>query len=139
MPGKVKACGKVKAFAHFDVSLKNDRWSWSGKTVDGKAVVLQLWRDILNDQTTPKSYDVFGDPRLPEWIKKHGNTERIKDIKWAIERCDGNFRVVIGHAKDVTIGVRRTAAACPQPNLIMKIVKFNENTGEFRAEAVEDK
>ena len=131
--------GKVEAFAYFGVSLNNDRWSWSGKTPDGKTVVLQLWKDFLNYKTQPKSYDVFNDHRLPTWIDKPGNTERKDDIKWAIEHCDGKFRVVIGVAKDVNSETRETAEAYAQRNMIMKIVKFDERTGEFRAEMVDEK
>ena len=129
--------GKVKAFAELGVSLRNDRWSWSGKTTDGTTVVLQLWKDRLNYKTKPISYSDFDDPLLPKWINLPGNRERIENLKWEQEHCDNKFRVVIGVAKDVTSETRETAEAYAKRNMVMKIVEFDQNSGEFRAELAE--
>jgi hypothetical protein len=129
--------GKVKAFEALGVTLKNDRWSWSGRTPDGKTVVLQLWKDRLNYKTKPISYNDFDDPTLPTWINRPGNKDRIEDLKWARAHCEGTFRVVIGVAKDIHANPRETIEAYHRGDLIMKIVEFNEETGEFRAEMVE--
>ena len=128
--------GKVAAFARFGVALHNERWSWSGKSSDGKTVVLQLWKDRLNYKTKPISYSDFKDPSLPEWRDRPGNKERIENLKWAKEHCDGRFHVVIGVAKDVNAHPRETLEAFAQPNLIMKITEFDEATGEFNAQQV---
>src|SRR3954451_13214052 len=91
--------GKVAAFAHFGVKLRSDRWSWSGRTADGKTVVLQLWKDHFNYKTHPVSWSDFDDVRVALWTGRPGNFDRIEDIKWAVDRCEGKFRVVIGIAK----------------------------------------
>ena len=126
--------GKVRAFAHFGVKLRNDTWSWSGRTDDGTVVVLQLWKDHFDYKSRPISYSDIGDPRLPVWQDRKGNRERIENVKWAIAHCGGKFRVVIGIAKDTDVDARETDEAYPQQKLTMRIVEFNESTGEIRAE-----
>src|SRR5208337_101433 len=47
--------GKVAAFAHYGVTLTNDRLSWSGLTPKGE-VVVGLWQDEFDYKTNPVSY-----------------------------------------------------------------------------------
>jgi hypothetical protein len=126
--------GKVKAFAHFGVTLTNERWSWSGRAPDGK-VVLTIWKDEMNYKTKPPSCSCFGHPSLSEWMDRPGNTERIKDLKWARDHCGGEFSVVITTAKDPTARVREIDEAYPT-KMIMRLTGLNEQTGEFSAEVV---
>jgi hypothetical protein len=128
--------GKVAAFREYGVKLRNDRYSWSGRTEDGKTVVLQLWKDHFDYKNKPVSYSDFEDPRLSTWVDRRGNLDRIEDIRWAIDHCDGRFRVVIGVAKDIDVHTRETASAYARPNILMKVVRFNELTGELHAEMV---
>jgi hypothetical protein len=130
--------GKVAAFNRFGVTLHNDRWSWSGKAPDGNTIVLQLWKDRLNYKTKPISYSDFKDPLLPQWRDRPGNKERIDNLRWALSHCNGKFRVVIGVAKDTKAQPRETLEAFAQPNMLMKITDFDEETGEFSAEQVAD-
>ena len=71
-----------------------------------------------------------------EWIKRPGNRERLENLKWAKEHCQGLFHVVIGIAEDINARPRKIRECFPQPNLIMKILELDENTGEFRAVSV---
>jgi hypothetical protein len=103
--------GKVAAFACFGVKLRNDRWSWSGRTDNGKAVVLQLWNDHFDWDSDPISYSDFDDPRLPIWQNRRGNRLRIEDIKWAEDNCDGKFYVVLGTSKTIETNTRDTVKA----------------------------
>ena len=128
--------GKVAAFASFGVTLKNDRWSWSGRTSDGKTVAIQLWLDGIKSSPDAVTYSDYDDPNLDLWMNLPGNRERIENIKWAIAHCNGEFRVVIGVAKDVNARPRATLRAYPKPQMIMKIKTFDEETGEFSAELV---
>ena len=128
--------GKVQAFAHFGVILKNDQWSWSGRTSDGTVVVLTIWEDQINNKTKPRSYSLFGDPNLSDWIDRLGNRERIENLKWARDHCDGKFSVIIAKAKDTTARTREIAEAY-HTKMTMRLTDLNEETGEFSAEVVQ--
>ena len=127
--------GKVKAYAHFGVTLKNEQWSWSGRAADG-GVVLSIWKDQINYKTKPPSYNLFGDVRLAEWIDKPGNHERIDHLKWVRDQRAGLFRVVIVTAVDTTVEPRKIDEAYPT-KLTMRLIDLNESSGEFSAQVVE--
>ena len=125
------------AFAFFKAKGTNPRWSWSARIDDGKTVVLTLWQDeFTKGENKSLTYHAKVREDAAEWIKRPGNRERLENLKWAKEHCDGLFRVVIGIAEDVNARPRAIKECFPQPNLIMKIVELDENTGEFRANSV---
>ena len=121
--------GKVQDYTHFGVTLKNEQWSWSGRTPDGR-VVLSIWKDQIDYRTKPPRYNLFDHPRLSVWIDKPGNHERIENLKWARDKCEGKFHVVIITAKNTTVEPRKIDEAYPT-KLIMRLSDFDENTGEF--------
>lgn len=132
-----KQLSRAEAFAHFNVKVKNSRWSWSARSEDGKTIVLTLWQDELkkgDNNTFVYHAKTRGDHA--EWIKRPGNRERLENLKWAKEHCNGLFRVVVAIAEDVTAVPREIKECFPHPNLTMKIVELNEDTGEFRAVSV---
>jgi hypothetical protein len=98
---------------------------------------LAVWKDHFNYKSRPISYSDFNDPKLPIWAGRPGNKERIENLKWAREHCGGKFRVVIGVSKNIDAETRETIAAY-ETKMIMRIVEFNEATGELRAEMVDD-
>lgn len=61
-----------------------------------------------------------------------GNGERLENLKWARDHCDGLFRVVITVAKDEKAHPREIAECYPR-DLLMRLVDLDEATGEFRA------
>lgn len=132
-----KSWSKEAAFASFGAACKNSRWSWSGRSADGKTVVLTLWRDEFDYGSSPVSYDCFG-RATAAWSDRPGNRERLENLVWARDHCDGMFRIVVAVAEDVNANPRRIASCAPQPNMIMRVVKLDEKTGEFRAELVGD-
>jgi hypothetical protein len=123
----------AEAFSHFGAKGKNQRWSWSARSTDSKTVVITLWRDGLDNGAKPIVYDTFNRPDLYTWIDRPGNRERIDNLIWARDHCDGLFRVVITVAEDVKANPRRIADCYPKDELLMKITDLDENTGEFRA------
>jgi hypothetical protein len=125
--------GLADCFAHFGAATKNSRWSWSARSRDGKVVVMTLWQDLLNYRVNPIAYDTFGRADLPEWTDTPGNRERLENLKWARDHCDGLFRVVIAVAKDTKASPRTIARCFPQDRMVMKLIDLNEQTGEFRA------
>lgn len=130
--------GKISAFARYGVKLRNDRWSWSGRTANDEKVVLQLWNDHFDWDSDPISYSDFDDPRLPIWRHRLGNRYRIEDIKWAEDNCDGKFYVVLATSKTPETNTRETVKACARPDLLMKVVRFNKETGELFAQKVKN-
>jgi len=127
-----------EAFAYYGAGCANQRWSWSARSPDGKTVVLTLWQDEFsrNDDDGGMAYHARVREDAAEWIKRPGNRERLENLKWAKEHCDGLFRVVIAIAKDVDARPRAIKECFPQPSLIMKIQELDEKTGEFRAVSV---
>jgi hypothetical protein len=129
----------ARAFAHFGVKGKNQRWSWSARSADGKTVALTLWKDRLDYTAKPIVYDTFRRANLHVWIDRPGNRERIENLIWARDHCDGLFRVVITVAKDVNAEPRKIEDCYPKDNWLMQIVKLDETTGQFRAAKIETK
>lgn len=93
--------GLAKAFAAFGAVGKNKRWSWSARTPDDQTVVMTFWKDAIDYSSDPITYSTFGSPRLHIWKDKPGNRERIENLKWARDRCEGLMKVVIIEAKDI--------------------------------------
>jgi hypothetical protein len=110
--------GLAEAFAAFGAAGKNPRWSWSARTADNQTVVMTFWKDILRFQDNPISYSLFGDVRLDVWKDHLGNRERIDNIKWARDNCDGLMKVVIITAKDETAREREIADCIVQRRMI---------------------
>ena len=135
MPKKWKL---AEAFAHFGASGKSQRWSWSARSSDGKIVVITLWNDGLNYGAKPIVYDTFNRPDLHVWVDRLGNRERIENLIWARDHCDGLFRVVITVAEDVKAKTRKIDDCYPKDDWLMQITNLDENTGEFRAVKTED-
>jgi hypothetical protein len=89
------------------------RWSWSARSPDGANVVLTLWQhefSTINGVTTytPRSRDDI------DWSDRHGNLERVENLKWALAHCDGKVRVVIAVADDAN-------AKCGKSNVAFRI------------------
>lgn len=128
--------GKVKAFQHFGVTLKNEQWSWSGRNETGE-VVLSLWTDEMNYKLKPPTYSIFNLKSLPDWKDKPGNKERINNLVWAKKNSGGIFNVVMCKAKIPITEPKIIDEAYPT-KLIMRLIDLNEITGEFTAELVEN-
>jgi hypothetical protein len=127
---------KTEAFAHFGVSLTNVRWSWSGRTTDGKTVVLALWSDRFTRKTSPIRYEAVRTDANEKWLARPGNRERLDNLISAQTNCQGLFRVVMLTPKDAQSDPREIAEAFPKSEMLMRITEFDKQTGEFRAELV---
>lgn len=74
---------KTEAFAALGVECKNSRWSWSGRSKDGKRVALTFWADRFVDfKSRPIVYDDTG-WATDENVNRPGNRERMANIEWA--------------------------------------------------------
>ena len=123
-------------FGSYGASGANQRWSWSARSQDGNTVVITLWKDLVRLENGVARYDSFNLESSGEWIDLLGNRERIENLIWARDNCDGLFRVVITIAEDTQAEPRKIEQCFPQPRMVMRIIELNESTGEFRAESV---
>ena len=127
--------GKVEAYAALGAVLKNERWAWSGHSADEATVVVTLWADKLRAVPGGFRYDLFEAPDREAWRTKRGNRERIRDLVLARERCDGLFKVVVGRANEAGDAMLEGSVYEARPDLVMRLIDFDEATGEFSAES----
>ncbi|MFP3945251.1 MAG: hypothetical protein ACLFWF_15245 [Alphaproteobacteria bacterium] len=129
---------RTAAFQYFGAKPRNIRWSWSARNEADNLVVLVLWEDRFTREDGVLTYDERLERANVDWTRFPGNSERIKNLEWAREYCNGIFHVIIAKAKDENAGIRRVVECQPDDNLRMRIVDLNEETGEFRAVSVPD-
>lgn len=122
-----------EAFAFFDAKGNNPRWSWSARSSDGKVIVLTLWQDELKPEGKKWVYHAKARGDFAEWLQKPGNKEKLENLKWAQDECDGLFRVVVAIEQDTSAIPRAIKECFPHPKLIMRITELDRETGEFRA------
>jgi hypothetical protein len=124
---------RSECFEHFGASCKNPQWSWSAKSADGRVVVMCMWQDEIKREGDRMVYQSLTPRRGEE--NRPGTKERLENLKWAREHCDGLARVVVMRANDTKAGPRSIAECFPHDKLVMRITHINEATGEFRAES----
>jgi hypothetical protein len=122
-----------ECFEHFGASCKNPQWSWSAKSADGRVVVMCMWQDEIKREGDRMVYQSLT-PRRGEQ-NRPGAKERLDNLKWAREHCDGLARVVVMRANDTKADPRSIAECFPHDKLVMRITHIDEATGEFRAES----
>ena len=124
---------RSECFEHFGALCKNPQWSWSAKSADGRVVVMCMWQDEIKREGDRMVYQSLT-PRRGEQ-NRPGAKERLENLKWAREHCDGLARVVVMRANDTKADPRSIAECFPHDKLVMRITHINEATGEFRAES----
>ena len=86
-----------ECFSSFGTAGSNPRWSWSARSLDGKTVVITLWKDRISFKDGAIAYeDIKIDTEA--WRQRPGNRERIQNLIWARDHCDGFFKAVITFA-----------------------------------------
>jgi hypothetical protein len=123
----------TEAFAFFDTAARNVRWGWSAISADGRTVAVTLWD---HERAADGSVDFFDPIERERWRHHLGNRDRIKNLRHAIEHCDGKFRVVRVVAKDINAYPRQIKQRIADPDTVMQITRFDEETGEFAARPV---
>ena len=121
-----------ECFAYYGAVPRNPRWSWSARSPDGKTVVMTLWKDRLSSIGGLTVYDDRGIDTA-RWKDRPGNRERIENLVWARDRCDGYFRTIITVARDTTAQPRQIRECYLQKNLNMRLTDLDAVSGEFRA------
>jgi hypothetical protein len=124
-----KAC-----FEHYGTKPANPRWSWSGRSDDGKTVSVTFWQDRFEGGTTLyRSHVHLSDDK---WFGSPGHAELIRNLAWARDHCDGLVRVIIAIPRDRDVSPRSIKECFPQPNLIMRVTQLDAATGDFVVERV---
>jgi len=122
-------------FEHFGAICKNPRWSWSARSLDGRTVVMTMWEDEIRWDGPKATYQSRARARTR---KRAGETERLENLKWARDHCDGLVRVVRMTAQDENANPRSIATCYPDNDLVMRVVALDETDGTFRAESIPD-
>lgn len=119
-------------FKHFGTSPANIYWSWSGR--GEKAVAITLWTDFFGVSPAGKS-GYYRQQFNARELKLPGFKELAENIKFAKKKLRGEFHVIMADAKDKR-ATQRKIAVCTPSKLVMRVVKFDETTGEFEAEVI---
>ena len=93
---------------------------------------MTLWRDEIGCHGDLLTYE----SRAKIRSKKPSSKERLANLRWARDSCDGLVRVVIVTAKDVKAEPRSIADCFPVDQLVMRITHLDNETGAFRMESV---
>ena len=125
-----KAC-----FEYFGTVPKNPRWSWSGRSADGKVVSVTFWQDQFEDGGR-----IYRSRRRPgeKAMSKPGRTELIGNLKWAQDNCKGVLRIILARAKDTKAEPRSILECFPHKTLRMRITHLDEVTGAYVTERIEE-
>ena len=129
---------KKSAFWAYKTRQTNDRWGWSGIADDRSVVAVTIWKDLVhyNDKGEP-FYDGFEEKQesiIHLWGNRPGNEDRKKHLRHALDHLDGYVRVVMTVAVDPEAEPREIKDVYPWGKLWFKIVRFDEDTGQFSLE-----
>lgn len=112
------------AFGSFGVVPKNTYWSWSGRSPDGKTVVVTLWDHELG--MLHGRYSVEGKIDM----SKLGGRELFENLKWALDHCNGRVHVIRAFARDP--GAEKLKIKdCEPASFTMKVAYLDLETGTY--------
>jgi hypothetical protein len=132
------------AFAFFGVaSLRNPRWSWSGRNEELNRVVVTAWKHYFHWTVGKPAYR-FPAPNerrgvtLEETLRtQHGLKPLIADIEYALAYCGGILHVVLCEVQDADAHTYEIKACHgPNPWLVLKVTSFNRENGAFEADVI---
>jgi len=124
-----KAC-----FDFYKVNPKNPRWSWSGRSADGKTVAVTVWQDRFEDGINLyRSHTHLNDEG---WQSRPGHNELMANLAWARDNCDGEVRIIIARAKDRDVSPRSIAECYPRADIRMRVKNLDEASGDFILERI---
>jgi len=122
----------LDAFNHLGANAR-DKFAWSAQSDDRTITVLTLWQDEVTDDGHTVIANHMGSPTLHLWITSPRNRRRIRHLQ-DVWNGDRTFRVVMLQAKNDKAVPRSPKRRWPDEALIMTLLDFNPDTGEFRAE-----
>jgi hypothetical protein len=116
-------------FSFFGTTPRNTRWSWSGRSADGRDVSVTLWQDRFEEKG--RVYRSWQTDRPGEWKSRPGFVELIENLAHARDHADGLVHVIMAQARDRSASPRSIARCFPHPNLKMRVVELDEEEGTF--------
>ena len=127
-----KTFNHKQCFDAFGVVPKNLRWSWSGRSDDGKVVAVTLWKNKFKEQA--KVYDNF-DMDIDDERRRPGYSEMMENLQHALDHTDGIVKVIAAIPVDPA---RKTwsIGECYPTKMVMRITHFDLETGRFALRAV---
>ena len=123
-------------FDFFGVTPKNPRWSWSGRSPDGKTVAVTFWNDEF--ENGGRTYRSDPSRREGKWIGSPAHKELIENLIWSRDHCDGVLRIIIATPKNAKASPRAIHECYPQKRLKMRITHLDDTTGDFITQRIED-
>ncbi len=121
----------IEAYEHLGATTK-DRYAWSAQSPDRSVTVITLWEDEISYDGAKVIADTREHPTLESWRYSPRNKRRIKHLQdvWAGSR---EFRVIMLRS-EAPAGTQRSAVArWPEDQLVMKLIDFKADTGEYLA------
>jgi len=145
---------KKNAFAYFNLVQNNPLWSWSAISEDlrpssyfnnfidneARLVGITLWVDQMRpNKEMIWEYDNFN-KNTELWQYLPGNKDRMEHIQYCMDHCNSLFRtiMIIPKKKGVFDETREIKNAKPFDAAWFKILKFNPDTGEFKAKSIKE-
>jgi hypothetical protein len=125
----------TECFAFFGTVPRNTRWSWSGRSEDGRDIAVTLWQDRFEDKG--RIYRSWQSDRPGEWKSRPGFTELIDNLAHARDNNDGMVHVIMAQARDKNATPRSIARCFPHPALKMRVIELDEEQGTFVLERPE--
>jgi hypothetical protein len=125
-----------ECFEFFGVVPRNTRWSWSGRSFDGKDVAVTLWQDRFEEKG--RIYRSWKSDQPGEWRSRPGFVELIENLAHARDHLGGKVHVILATAKDKAARPRSIERSFPQPNLKMRVVELDELEGTFMLERIDN-
>src|SRR2546426_4518287 len=89
---------RAGAFAQVGVRLRNNQWSWSGRSEDGQTVAITVWTDKVNREDDSFVYRQIAYTEAERG--RPGFRELIENLRWARDHCGGFVKIVMTTAKD---------------------------------------
>lgn len=119
------------AFQTYGTKPRNANWSWSARSLDGKTVVVTLWKDEFKGRAGQM---VYARSDRGDWSDGPGYRFFMEDLAWARDNCSGIVRVIVANSKDEKGQTRRIADCYPAPKLVMRVTHVEPETGAFALE-----
>jgi hypothetical protein len=126
---------RTGAFLTYGITLSNQNFSISGKSVEKNIVAVSLWLHELHGSEGEHFYDRSS---WSGWDRK-AKKAFFSDLSWARDHTEGVVHVVISVRDDEALagGVVQTSDCYARSDLLMKIVCMNPDIGSFRLEQVD--
>lgn len=109
----------------------NIRWSWSGRSLDGKTVSVTFWQDLFEGKE--RVYRSTSHKAQDKWYGSRGHKELIANLAHARDNCEGVLKIIVAIPIDPDASPREIKECFPAPNMEMRLVSLDPATGEFLA------